>query len=48
MPPCTAFPQGPEVSEPPVVGGIQVIQQSQFRIAAVRQAFFTSVMVMRR
>lgn len=48
VPPGIPLPQGPEVSEPPVVGGIQVIQQSQFRIAAVRQAFFTSVMVMRR
>lgn len=48
MPPGIALPQGPEISQAPMVSGIQVIQQTQLRIAAVRQAFFTSVMVRRR
>ncbi len=48
MPASLPLPQGPQIRKAPVVSGEQVVQQPQLRIAAVRQAFFTSVMVMRR
>lgn len=48
MPAGFSLPQGPQIRKPPVVSGKQVVQQAQFCIAAVRQAFFTSLMVMRR
>ena len=48
MPARLALPQCPQIREAPVVGGKQVVQQAQLRVAAVRQAFFTSLMVMRR
>lgn len=35
MPPRSALPQRLEIPKAPVVGRIQVKQQSQFRIAAV-------------
>ena len=48
VPPGIPLPQGPEICQAPVVGGKQVVQKSQFQIAAVPQPFFTSVMVRRR
>lgn len=48
MPTCAAFPECLEISEAPMVSRKQVVQQAQLRVAAVRQAFFTSLMVMRR
>ena len=48
MPARLALPQGPQIRKTPVVGGKQVVQQAQLRVTAVRQAFFTSLMVMRR
>lgn len=48
MPARFPLPQGPQIRKAPVVDGKQVVQQAQFRVAAVRQAFFTSLMVMRR
>lgn len=48
MPARLALPQSPQIREAPMVGGEQVVQQAQLRVAAVRQAFFTSLMVMRR
>lgn len=48
MPPGIPLPQSPQICKSPVVGGKQVVQKSQFRVAAVRQPFFTSVIVMRR
>ena len=35
MPACPAFPQRPQIRKAPVVGGKQVVQQTQFRICAV-------------
>lgn len=35
MPACPAFPQRPQIRKAPVVGGKQVVQQTQLRIRAV-------------
>lgn len=48
MPARLALPQSPQIRKTPVVGGKQVVQKAQLRVTAVRQAFFTSLMVMRR
>ena len=35
VPPGLPLPQGPQIAQPPVVDGEQVVQQSQFPVAAV-------------
>lgn len=41
-------PQGLELLQGPVVGGEQVVEQIQLPVSAVPEAFFISVMVVRR
>lgn len=48
MPARVRPPQGLKLAQRPVVDGKQVAEQIQFPVPAVPEAFFISVMVVRR
>ena len=47
-PPGRALPQVSQIPDRPVVGRKQVVEQAQFPVRAVLQAFFTSLIVVLR